>query len=53
MTNVSIPEVNMLKNSLALEVCVPINLSIELTFVSGNGLRETYFVDTFRNTVTN
>ena len=45
MTNVSIPEVNMLKNSSTLAVSVPINLSIELGFVSVNDLRETYFVD--------
>ena len=29
MTNVSIPEVNMLKNSSTLAVSVPINLSIK------------------------
>ena len=45
MTNVSIPEVNMLKNSPTLAVSVPINLSIKLGFVSVNGPRETYFVD--------
>ena len=37
MTNVSIPEVNMLKNSWTLAVSVPINLSINLGFVSVNG----------------
>ena len=45
MTNVSTPEVNMLKNSSALAVSVPINLSIKLSFVSVNGSGETYFVD--------
>ena len=43
MTNVSIPEVNMLKNSSVLAVSAPINLSIKLGFV--NGPRETYFVN--------
>ena len=37
--------VNMLKNSSKLAVSVPINLSIKLSFVSVNNLRETYFVD--------
>ena len=45
MTNVSVPEVNMLKNSTTLVVCVPINLSIKLGFISVNDLRGTYFVD--------
>ena len=45
MTNVSIPELNMLKNSSTLAVSGPINLSIKLGFVSVNGPRETYFVD--------
>ena len=45
MTNFSIPEVNMLKNSSALAVSVPINLSLKLDFISVNGPRETYFVD--------
>ena len=36
VTNVSIPEVNMLKNSSTLAVSVPINLSIKLGFVSVN-----------------
>ena len=45
MTNVSVPEVNKLKNSSTLAVSVPINLSIKLSFVSVNGPRETYFVD--------
>ena len=45
MTNVSFPEVNVLKNSSTLAVSVPINFSIELRFVSVNGTRETYFVD--------
>ena len=45
MTNVSIPEVNMLKNSSTLAVSVPINLPIKLGFVSVNDPREPYFVD--------
>ena len=45
MENVSIPEVNTLKNSSILAVSVPINISIKLDFVSVNSLRETYFVD--------
>ena len=43
--NVSIQEVNMLKNSSTLAVSVPINLSIKLGFVSVNSHRETYFVN--------
>ena len=42
MTHVSIPEVNMFKNSSTLAVYVPINLSITLALVSANGHRETY-----------
>ena len=49
MTNVSILEVNMLKNSSTLAISVPINLSIKLHFVSVNGTRETYFVDAPRS----
>ena len=45
MTNVSILEVKMLRNSSTLAVSVPINLSIKLGFVSVNCTRETYFVD--------
>ena len=45
MTNVSVPEVSMLKNSSTLAVSVPIDLSIKLGFVSINSPRETYFVD--------
>ena len=45
MTNVSVPEVYMLKNSSTLAVSVPINLFIKFGFVSVNGLRENYFVD--------
>ena len=41
MTDLSIPEVNILKDSLTLAVSVPINLSIKLGFVSVNGLKET------------
>ena len=48
MTNVSIPEVTMLKNSLTLAVSVPINLFIKFGFVSVNGPSETYFVEALR-----
>ena len=48
MTNVSIPEVNMLKISSTLAVSVPINLFITLGFVSVNGPGEIYFVDALR-----
>ena len=34
MKNVSVPEVNILNNSSTLAVSVPINLSIELGFIS-------------------
>ena len=51
MTNVSIPEVNILENSSTLAVFVSINLSIKLGFVSVNGYRETYFVDALRYNV--
>ena len=44
MKNVSIPEVNMLKNSSTLALSVPTNLSIKLSFVSVNGHKETFFV---------
>ena len=37
MTNVSIPEVNMLKNSSEFAVFVPIKPSIKMCFVSVNG----------------
>ena len=40
MTNVSILEVNMFKNSPILGVCVPINLSVKLGFVPVNGSKE-------------
>ena len=40
MTNFSIPEVNLLKNSSTLAVSVPINLSIKLSFVFENGPRK-------------
>ena len=46
--NVSILEVNILKNSSTLAVSVPINISIKFGFVSVNGPRETYFVDALR-----
>ena len=39
----------MLKNSSTVAVSVPINLSIQVGYVSGNGPRETYFVDVPRN----
>ena len=48
MTNVSIPEVNMLKKN-SIPVSVPINLFSKLDFVCVNGLKETYFVDALRN----
>ena len=48
MTNILIPEVNMLKNSLTLAVFVPINLYIKFGFVSVNGTKETCFVDEIR-----
>ena len=48
MTNVAVPEMNILKNSSILAVSVPINLSIKLGFVTLNGQRETYFVDPLR-----
>ena len=44
MTDVSVPEVNMLKNSSTLAVCVPIHFTVKLGFVSVNDLRETYLV---------
>ena len=39
MTNISIPEVNMLKNISTLATTVPINLSIKLGFISVKGSR--------------
>ena len=45
MTNFSIPEVNMLKNSSTLAVSFSINLSINLSFVFVNHPWKTYFVD--------
>ena len=42
MTNISIPEMNMLKNSSTLAVSVPINLSFKLGFVSVDVLRTVY-----------
>ena len=48
MTNVSIPELNMLKNSSTLAASVPISFSIKLDFVFVNGPRDTYFVDVVR-----
>ena len=48
LINVSVSEVNMLKNCSTLAVSVPVNLSIKLCFVSVNGPRETYFVDELR-----
>ena len=46
ITDVSIPEVNILSSTLA--VSVPINLSIKLRFVSVNGSWEIDFVDALR-----
>ena len=43
MRNISVPEVNVLRNSSTLAPSVPINISIKLGFVSVNGPRETYF----------
>ena len=51
MTNVSVSEVNMLKNSSKLAVSVPINLSIKFVFVSVKGPRGIYFVDMLHKTV--
>ena len=48
MTNISISEVNMLKNTSTLAVSVPISLSIKMAFVYVNSTRETYFVDALR-----
>jgi hypothetical protein len=45
MTNVSIPVVNMLKNSWTLAVSVATNISMKLCFVSVNGPREPYLLD--------
>ena len=36
MKNLTVPEVNMLKNSSTLAVCVPINISIKIGFVAVN-----------------
>ena len=51
MTNISIPEVNMLKYSSKLNVSLEINISIKLGFVSVNGPRGTYFVDALRMSI--
>ena len=51
MTNVSIPEVNMFKNSATLALSIPTNLSIKLSFVSVNEPTESYFVDAPRNLI--
>ena len=48
MTNISIPEMNVFRNISTLDVCVAINLSIKLGFVSVNGPREIYVVDALR-----
>ena len=45
MTNVSIPEVNVLENSSILAVFFRINLSITFGLVSENGPRKIYFMD--------
>ena len=49
MTNVSVPEVNMLKNSSTLAVSVPIILSIKFGVLFIKGPRKTYFVDEQRS----
>ena len=48
MINVSIRQVNMLRNSSTLALPVPIILSTKFGFASVNGYRETYFVDALR-----
>ena len=48
ITNVSITEINMLKNSSTIAVSVSITLFIKLGFVPVNGCGETYFVDALR-----
>ena len=48
MTNVSVPEANMLKSSSTLTVSVTMNLFIKFGFVSVKGPRENYFVDALR-----
>ena len=48
MTYVSVPVVNMLKNSSTLDVFVTINVFIKLGFVSVNGPLDTNFVETLR-----
>ena len=45
VTNISIPEVNILKNNSTFAVSASINIFIKLSFVSVNGPRECYFVD--------
>ena len=45
---VSIPKMNIQKNSSTLAVSVPVNVSIKLSFVFVNGPREIYFVDPLR-----
>ena len=50
-TNVSIPDVNMFKNSATLAVYIPMNLSIKLSFVSVNEPTESYFVNVPRNLI--
>ena len=42
LKTVSIPDVNMLKNSSTLAVSVPIKLFMKLGFISVNGPRKTY-----------
>ena len=46
MTNVSIPEVTMLKN---ISIFSPINIYSKLVFFSINGPRETYFLGELRS----
>ena len=53
MINVSVSEINMLKNSSTLAVSVPTNLSVKLDFVSVKDPRETYFLDKLRASIRN
>ena len=45
ISKLSISELNMFQSSSTLAVCVPINLSITLDFVSLKWPRESYLVD--------
>ena len=48
VTNVSITEVNVLKNSSTLDVSVPINISVKFDFVPVNGPRVIYYENALR-----